>query len=341
MVELIGLSIVVVIGSAFFSGLEAALFAVPMSRVHVLVEQNKRGAHALEQIKASVSRPVIVIVIFNNIINIVGSIFVGAVATHVFGSSLLGIVSAVLTIAIIIFGEIVPKTLGENNAESIALFFSTPLLWATKIFAPIIWALEHVTKPFIRDKQLVSEDELRILSSLGHTEGSIERDEHDMIQNVFRLNDLSAEDIMTPRNVVDALPADGVLADLKEAIYEFGYSRIPVYEGTLDHITHVCSRMELLTALAKNKETLLVKDFSIPILVVHEDTKVDTLLPLFQRERQHMAVVEDEFGTMRGIVTLEDALEELVGEIVDETDEFVDLRKEARKRSQYKEVAGE
>jgi len=327
--SLIILVFAIIISSAFFSGLEAALFTVSMSKARVLKEQKKKGAESLVRIKEEISRPIVVIVVLNNIVNIVGSIFVGVLVADILGSAWLGIASAFLVFLIIIFGEIIPKTIGENYAEGISLLMAKPLLISIKIFYPIIWFLEKMTDRFTIAKKIISEEELQILSHLGHLEGSIEKDERDMIQRVFTLNDLSAKEIMTPRTMVIALLAEKTVGEIEEEIYNLPNSRLPVFSGNLDNIMGFCHRRDLLIALAKDKKDLKIKEFSRPVISVLESAKADDLLPLFQKERRHLAVVKDEFGGTSGIVTLEDVLEQLVGEIVDETDIFISTRKKA------------
>lgn len=337
--EILAILIVAVIaGSACFSGMEAAIFAVSLARAKVLREQKARGARRLVRVKEKMSRPIAVIVIFNNLFNIVGSIFVGAVATNILGSALLGVVSAVMTLLIIVFGEIVPKTIGENHAERISRLVAGPLLIASHVLAPLIWILEKTTSRFTKPKKIVSEEELQILSQLGHLEGSIEKDERDMIKKVFALNDLSAKDIMTPRTVIAGFPSTKTLGQLAKKIQTMPYSRIPVYDRDLDNILGICHQQDLLVALCQGKQDSLITDFVKKAMFVKEDMRVDHMLPLFQRKRQHLAIVKDEFDGTSGVVTLEDAVEQLVGEIMDETDKHANLRKTAREKNDNKKA---
>lgn len=329
------LILAVLVGSAFFSGLEAALFSVSVGRARVLAEQQISGAKALVRIKEKMNGPIVVIVIFNNIINIAGSIFIGAVAANVFGSAWLGVVSAILIVLIIVFGEIIPKTIGEKFAEEISRFAARPLLFATKLFAPIIAIIEKITGPFGMARKIVSEEELQILSQIGHLEGEIEKDERDMIARVFDLNDIPAKKIMTPRTILYAFEKGKTLGDLEKEIYDLHFSRIPVYSGDLDTMIGVCNRTDLLIALARDQKDVPVEQFAHQAIYIHEDTKADELLPLFQKQRHHLAIVQDDFGGTAGVVTLEDVLEQLVGEIIDETDKYIDMRKRAlRERRQ-------
>lgn len=333
MTTLILLALAVIVGSGLFSGIEAALFAVPHSRVLLLRDQKKKGAEALASIKDNLQEAIIVIVIGNNIVNIVGSIFVGVIASQVFGDTMIGIVSAVITILIIVFGEILPKTIGENNAEKIGLFVAPFLLFAIKMLRPLVWLLTKLTQKFTVARKIVSEEELHMLSELGHLEGSIEEDERDIIQKVFTLNDLTAYDIMTPRTVITAFQKYDVIDEIRQDIYDLNNSRIPVYDESMDNIVGLCYRKHLLIALAKDQDKRPIESFMQNVLYVHEDIRVDDLLQLFLERREQIAIVKDEFEGTSGLVTLEDVLEQLVGEIVDEDDEVVDTREEAKREA--------
>lgn len=323
--------LVILFGSAILSCVEAALFSVSLSRIKVLAEKKKRGAVSLLLIKENMRRPITVLVIFTNVLNIVGSIIVGVVAVKIFGNAWLGAISVALTFLIIIFGEIIPKSFGESHSEKIALAAAKPLFFITKIFSPFIWIIEKITDPFTKKSAIVSEEEIRMLSHLGHLEGSIEEDEKEMINKVFRLNDLTAKDIMTPRTVVVAFEEEKTLAELEERIYNLSRSRLPMYHKNLDNITGVCHERDLLTALARDEKERKIAEFRQEVIVVPESMKADKLLPFFQKQKCHLAVVIDEFGGTSGIVTLEDVLEQLVGEIVDEKDKEINTRIEAKK----------
>lgn len=332
------LIIFVVLGSAFFSGLEAALFAISQSKVELLNKKKVRGATSLYKIKENMSRPITVIVIFNNIFNIVGSIYVGVVAANLFGTVYLGAVSALLTFLIIVFGEILPKTLGQNNADRISIAFAPFLLFLTKILSPVVWVFEKITSNFIRAKSIISEEEIQMMSHLGSMEGSIEKDERQMIENVFMLNDLTARDIMTPRTVMHTYQKDMKLNDIKVDLYDEAFSRIPVVGNDIDDIVGIVYRVELISALAKDEHNRKVSEFLKEAVFVDERMRVDHLLPLFQRKRTHIAIVKSEFGGTSGLVTLEDALEELVGEIIDESDDIIDHREEARRQHEESDM---
>ncbi len=325
--------IIMLLGSAFFSAVEAAFFSTTLNRAKILTAKKKKGARYLLKIKRDMRPTITVIVIFTNIFNIVGSIFVGAIATNIFGSAKIGIFSAILTFLVIIFAEIIPKSIGESFSSSIALFVSKPLFYITKVFTPFIAFIEFLTKPLPKKKKTVSEDEIRSLSNIGFLEGVIEEDEKEMIHRVFLLNDLSVRDVMTPRTIVTAFECDKKLSDLKEDVLSLTHSRIPIYKKNLDNVVGICHQRDLLIALSLKKSNKNISHFANKkIVVVSENKKIDDLIPMFRKTRCHLAIVKDDFGGTSGVITLEDVLEQIIGSVVDETDETDDLRAKAKRK---------
>lgn len=325
---------IMLLGSALCSGTETALLSVPTFKARQLAQSRKPRALALLAIRQKINRPIATIVILNNLFNIVGSIVIGSIASDVFGDTLLGIFSGLLTFLVIVFAEILPKTLAEQYAQPIALAVAMPMRWLTRIMTPFVWLVEHVTEPFIRRtlRPTTNETEIKLLASIGHQEGIIEADEADMIRRVFRLNDISAADIMTPRVQLTYLPGDEPIANLSSEILHSQHSRILVIDGDIDHVEGVVLKYELLTTLIEGDSTQPVDHLIRPVRFISETERADQLLQRFQSSREHIAVVVDEYGGVSGVVTLEDVLEELTGEIVDETDRNVDLQAIARQR---------
>jgi CBS domain containing-hemolysin-like protein len=328
--------ILLVLGVLTLSGLlsmsETAIFSVPLSRIELMREKKLPSSKALVAIKDKMSRPIITIVVLNNFINIVGSMFIGVTASNIFGDQFLGLISAIVTMLIIFFAEIIPKTLGEKYAERIALRASPLILLISKLFTPIAWIVEFATSRFATTRKITSEEELRILSRLGHMEGSIEQDEREMIERVFTMNDITAEQIMTPRTVLERFKSNKTLEEIKEILLSKPFSRYPVYSENIDHIIGFVKTTTLLQALIEGHESKHVSEFIQTILEIPENMKADQLLVLFQKSKNHMAVVKDEFGGTTGVVTLEDVLEQIVGEIMDESDDITDLREFAKKK---------
>lgn len=334
MTELLMAVFVVLMSSALCSGSEAALFSVPLLRVRQLAESDAPAALALLKIRENMSRPIATIVILNNIANIVGSIVVGGLATRVLGSQWLGLFSGLLTFLVIVFSEIMPKTIGERYAERIGLAVARPVLALAYLFTPIVWLIERLTAPFTQGRKLPTTDEaeIRLLARIGSQEGIIESDESEMIQRVFRLNDTTAADLMTPRVNITYLHADDSLGEAKEDILESEHTRIVVIGAAIDDVSGITLKDELLAAMVAGLYDQPIATFMRKAQFVPESIRADRLLEALRQTRQHLAVVIDEFGGLAGVVTLEDVLEVLTGEIVDETDTVVDLQEDARRR---------
>ena len=328
--------IVVIIGSAVCSGAETALLSVPVIRVRQLAQTKKPPALALLGIRNKINRPIATIVILNNIFNIVGSIIIGGLATTVLGDAWLGVFSGVLTFLVIIFGEIFPKTLSERYAEPISLAIAIPVKIITIFFTPLVILIEVATSPVVKGRriQTTNEAEIKFLTKIGFQEGVIEDDEAEMIQRVFQLNDLTAADLMSPRVIVTALKGELTLAESKAEIIASQHSRILVIGDSIDNVLGLVLKDNLLLALIEGKENKTVTELKREVNFVPDTIRADKLLKFFQENREHLGVVLDEYGGVAGVVTLEDVLEVLTGEIVDETDRNIDLQDIARKKRQ-------
>ncbi|HEY9880915.1 MAG TPA: hemolysin family protein [Leptolyngbyaceae cyanobacterium] len=334
MLQLIIVTLIVVFGSAVCSCSEIALLSVSLIRVRQLAQSNRPSALALLKIREKINRPISTLVIFNNLFNILGSIFIGAIASSVLGDALLGLFSGLLTFLIIIFGEILPKTFGERHAEAVALTVAPAVVGLTLLFTPLVLIIEQVTAPFVKGQRrpITNETEIQLLARLGHQEGVIEDDELEMIQQVFRLNDVTAGDLMTPRVAITHLYAELALADAKLDIIDSQHSRILVIGDSLDDVLGIALKYELLAALIQGQDQQPVEALVRPARFVPDTLRADKLLKSFQSSREHLGVVVDEYGGTMGVVTLEDVLEVLTGEIVDETDLTIDLQEMARRR---------
>jgi CBS domain containing-hemolysin-like protein len=320
--------------SGLCSGVEAALLSVPLVKVKKLAETKKSPALALLLIRERINRPITTIVTLNNISNIGGSIFVGGVATSVLGNQWLGTFTGILTFLIIVFGEIIPKTIGENHALRISLITAKPILHLTTILTPLVWCVELITYPFIakKKKKTTNESEIKFLAKIGHKEGMIENSESEMIHKIFDFNDITAAGIMTPRVAMTYVNGTKKLSTVKDIVMNSQHSRIIVIKDSPDDIVGIALKSELLLAMINGESNKLVSAFMQDVNFVTESTRTDSLLKNFQKNNQHLTVVVDEYGGVSGIVTLEDVLEILTGEIIDETDKVADLQEFARKQ---------
>ncbi len=322
MILLIIIIIIILISSAICSMSEAALFSIPINRVRAWVKEELKFATALLEVKESIHKPIATIVILNNISNIVGSIIVGALAGKIFGKTEFGILSGILTLLIIIFSEIIPKTIGERYADSISLLIARPILGLTWFFTPILYVVEWITKPFTKKSTYssVSEEEIKILAHLGSREGIIEVEEAAIIRKALLLNDIKVKDIMTPRMRMTGFEADQTIEAIQQQLLDSPYSRFPLFNENIDQVIGLLYKNDALAYICQGKGDKPLSELSRKVLFVPENKPIDKLMEELRISQSHTAVVVDEYGGTAGLATLEDILEELVGDIVDETD---------------------
>lgn len=332
MLELVIAVLILIVASAICSGTEAAIFSLPITKSRQLAEKSYNGK-IVHGIREKPARPISVIVLFNNIANIVGTYFVAYLATGVLTGNFQTWFPFILTGLVIVFSEIIPKTVGERFCIPIATFMARPLWLMTWLLTPIVWAIEIFTSLLIGGKssQITSEGEIRALAKIGEQEGIIDEDESHMIGRIFELDDATAETIMTPRTALTWIRGCEPLSVAKLKIGQGQHSRILVIGETLDEVHGVILKSTVLRLMVEGcDEDALVEDHIEPVKLVRETTPADELLAYFKNSRVHLAVVVDEYGGVSGVVTLEDVLEVLTGEIVDETDVAVDMRDVAR-----------
>ena len=322
MISLIILFVSVLFLSGICSMVEAAILSLPLIKARILVEQKRAAAATLLFIKENIHLAVATIVILNNTVNIVGSIFLGQLVSRLLGSQWLGIASAIITFAIIIISEVIPKTIGEHYKVQISLISAKSLQTLIWLLRPLVSILVLVTTPFKSKLRLpkVTEEEIKIMLRLGRDAGTVETDEETLCNRVFRLNDLKATHMMKPVKNIYALEANKSLSEAKGEIINSPYSRIAVYENNIANIVGVCSQRSLLREIAKDNYEVKVKDFISRPIFVDENEKADKLLEKFQAYHQHLFIVQSSAKENIGILTMEDVLEELFGEIYDEKD---------------------
>jgi len=280
-------------------------------------------------------RPLTAILTLNTIAHTVGAVGVGSVVHQEYGNEWVAIASAILTVAVLLLSEILPKTIGsaywKKLATPTAHITNVLTLVLTIIVVPIEWFRKMLPQA---QKTTVTRDELAVLADIGEEEGTIEEDEEKVILNLLRLAEINIEEIMTPRVVVTAFPADYTVLQVLDEHPVLRVSRIPVFGETIDELLGFVIRSEILMAASKDQRDTKLKELMKPLESVNEGDSVDHLLDLFIKKRQQIMAVVDEFGGTSGIVTLEDAIETLLGEeIVDETDEAEDMREVALAQS--------
>ncbi len=311
--------------SGFFSAVETAFVSLSDIRLQHLMETHTRGIHLVRKLKDDYRRLIITILIGNNLVNIAASALATSIAIQSLGSHAVGISVGVMTFVILVFGEITPKTVAMVKNEWIAVHAAPVVKVLMLVFWPAIFFLELITRLVGRPLSagpvpLITTEEIKSVVNLGEELGQVEEGERIMIHNIFRFSDLEASDIMTDRTQIFSVESQRTVADVAPEIVRQGYSRVPVYDTKPDRMIGILYAKDVLQAMITDKGQTLVKDLSRSVMFVPETMLVDDLLRDFQKGKIHMALVVDEHGGVSGLVTIEDLLEEIVGDIYDETD---------------------
>ncbi|MGA1190999.1 MAG: hemolysin family protein [Bdellovibrionota bacterium] len=320
--------------SAFCSVMEASLYAVPLSYVKTLEEQGIRAGKILSRFKTDIGRPITAILILNTIANTGGASLAGWAGGRVLSERGAVIFSVMFVIGILYLSEIVPKTIGVTYARQMSRVFAVPLDVLVRFMSPFIAISQFINRRLQGEDASVrvSEEEVRALATLGAEEGTLERFEGSIITNVLALDDLLVRDILTPRVVVFRLNEAMQVGELRASIDEWNFSRVPLYqEERPDDLHAYVTQRDIYRELLAGKDDITLMSISRPLETVPELLRVDTLLLRMFEKKEHILAVVDEHGSLAGIVTLEDIIEEIVGrEIVDEYDSVSDLRTFAR-----------
>jgi len=313
-----------VVLSAFFSSSEVALISITRARVRTLVNDRKPGSAALAALKESPDRFLITILIGNTIVNIAAASIATAIAISVFGSIGVGIATFVVVIVLLVFGEIGPKIYASRAPDAFPRAVAPVILFLSRLLSPVIWAIEKVSPSLGLGRNdsepAVTEEEIKEWIDVGKEEGTIEQDEQDMLYSVLEFGDTTAREIMTPRVDVIVMDDTTALGDAIRVFNETGFSRIPVYHDQIDNITGVLNVKDVFSAMVSNRKDLSIKEIMYDPTFVPETKKIDDLLKELQVHRVQIAIIIDEYSSFVGIVTVEDILEELVGDIRDEYD---------------------
>ena len=326
--------------------LESVLLSVSHAHIAVLVKDGKKRGIIMSSLKENINRPLSAILTINTIANTVGAAGVGAQTYSVLGSSWVAISSFVLTLSILFFSEIIPKTLGANYTTSLVGFTAYMTRGLIFFVFPMVFIGEKISK-FLKkddkDKSKASREELIAMAELSEDEGAIDSQEGDIIENLMKLDNISAEEVMTPRSVMFALSKMDTVGEVVDKYTPLVFSRIPIYEKSLDQIIGFVHRYDLVNKQAEDQFNVQMYSLMEPVHTVTDKESVATILDQFVKRRQQIFIVADEFGTTTGLITLEDAIETLLGvEIVDEHDSVVDMRKLAtaklEKRQQQQRI---
>ena len=319
--------LVVLIGlSGFFSGLEVALVGVRMAKVEQMVKDKVKGSTSLLKLKKNPSRMMASVNLGNNLVNVASTAIATDIALKIFGNDGLAIVIGIMTFLILVFGEITPKTYCNANAPKIAARYSRVLLAFSYTFYPIVRMLESITKGIIRltgssdNPPGLTEDEIKGVIDQGLKDKAIEKQESELVHGALNFDDIVIRSVMTPRTKMFTLNSKKILFEALPEINNSGFSRIPVYSENSDNIIGIVHVRDVLKSLEHDEKVISLESIMREPVFVSQEKMVSDLLKEMQGRQTHMAIVVDEFGGIEGCVTLEDLLEEIVGEIHDEKD---------------------
>lgn len=315
--------------------LEAVLLSTPVSFISMKENQGVKTATLMMKYKTNVDRPVAAILTLNTIAHTIGAAGVGSESVKVFGEAYFGIISAILTLLILVLSEIIPKTIGASYWRTLAMPSAKIIRVLIVITYPLVWLSELLTHLFSPKIQplTVSREEVAAIVNVGTDEGVIETNENKVIQNFLKLSNICAKDIMTPFVVVSSVSKATTMKEFHDNQSLSSFSRIPVYDTQREFIIGYVRRVNVLEMLTQDKFSIPVKEIIRPILFFSETMKVSDIWQKMLEKKEHISVITDEYGCMRGIVTMEDVIETMLGvEIVDECDIIEDLQAMARKK---------
>ena len=312
--------------SAFFSSAETALTTANIIRIHSLAEDGNRRASITEKILNNSPKMLSAVLIGNNIVNISASSLATIFAQHMFGNYAVSIATGILTILVLIFGEIIPKTLATMFSEKLALIYS-PVIYALMwLLTPVIFVINQISQFLLlllhidmsKRGTIITETELRTMVDVSHKEGIIETEERKMINNVFDFGDAEAKDVMVPRIDMAMADVNSSFNDLLELFQKERFTRIPIYENSTDNVIGIINMKDLL--LYDKKEDFNVRNFLRKAFYTYESKKLSELMREMKKTSVNIIIVLDEYGVTVGLITIEDLLEEIVGDIRDEYD---------------------
>lgn len=325
-----------IVVSFFCSISEAVLLSVRPAYVAALERAGATGAKALAALRENLDRPLAAILTLNTVAHTVGAAGVGAQAAVVFGNEYLGVTSGVLTLLILIFSEIIPKTLGAAHWQRLAPGTAIAILWLTKVMYPLVWLTQWLTRRLSRSGASAftfSRDEMQAMAQIGAEEGVLDAREQEIVSNLMGLHNLSVRSIMTPRLVIFSVSAGMSVGDFFAKHADAPFSRIPLYKDSPDDISAYALKADLFAAQANDEFNRTLDEFARDFLVIPDVSSVFQAFDRLTQEHAQVALIVDEYGAVQGLVTLEDVVETMFGfEITDELDTVEDMQALARQR---------
>jgi putative hemolysin len=323
--------IICLVLSALFSASETALMSLSKIRVKQMIENREKGANRINKLLSDPSRLLSAILIGNNVVNIGASSLMTSLAIDAFGNTGVGVATGIMTLLILVFGEITPKSLAAKNSEKISVRLSGFIEFVTNLLTPISFVLNIITDFLVKllggevdkKKPFITQEELKTIVNVSYKEGVLEGEEKDMIYNVFDFSDSQVNDVMVPRTEIVAIDVDLPYEEIIKIINKEQYSRIPVYENTIDNIIGILYVKDLLFMDVNKESTFDLRKYIRQPYFTPEYKSIKELFKEMRTNRNHMVVIIDEYGGTEGIVTIEDVVEEIVGDIEDEYDKKI------------------
>jgi len=313
---------------------EAVLLSTTTAHVTLMEQQERSGGQLMRELKEDINKPLAAILTLNTIAHTVGAAGAGAQAAAVFGSNWVGLASAILTLLILVFSEIIPKTLGATYWRQLSGATAHVLNFLVWVLYPFVWLSEKFTRGLSHtdEPEGFSREEFAAMAELGHKEGQLKYKESQILRNMFLLHETPVSAVMTPRPVVFSLPASLSVEAFFSAHDDTRFSRIPIYENDREHLIGFVLKGDLLLAYSRGNSEKPLKQYCRELQALPETSSVYDAFEYFIQHRLHIMMIVDEYGGMEGVITLEDILETLLGlEIMDERDKQVDMQEHARK----------
>ena len=318
--------VILLILSAFFSSAETALTMINKIRIKTLADEGNKKAAVVLKIEDNPDKMLRAILIGNNIVNISASSLVTIFVQNLFGNWAVSIGTGVLTVLVLIFGEIAPKTAATTYADTLAMFYAKPIWLLMVVLTPVIFIINKLASGVMRifglkgdvRENTFTEDELRTIMTVSHEEGVIEKEEREMINNVFDFGDAEAKDVMIPRIDMCMVDVESTFDELIEIFRENKYTRLPVYQDSIDNVIGIINIKDLI--LYRSGENFNIRDYLRDAYYTYEYKKLSELMAEMRKDSVNITIVLDEYGAAVGLITIEDLLEEIVGEIRDEYD---------------------
>ena len=325
----IGLLVVLLLGSGFFSASETSLMSLSKIRIRYMEEEGVKGAKLVSSLIEKSSDLLSSILVGNNVVNIAATSVSTSLFINIFGDGGVAIATAVMTVLVLVFGEITPKTIAANSPEKVAVVVSKPISIIMKITKPIVWVFNLLTGIIFKImgidndgvKPFITEEELKAMVNVSHEEGVLEMEEREIINNVFQFGDMQAKEAMIQRLDMVAIDIEDSYDEIIELFKSEKLSRLPVYQESIDDIVGILNIKDIIFLSDEEIENFDIKDYVREAFFTYEFKKITQLLEEMKKEKTQMAIVVDEYGGTAGLLTIEDLVEVIVGDIDDEYDE--------------------